>query len=78
MIFPSKPLATDKEPVESLYVELNLRNEKYLINCSYNPHKTMIKNHPATLSNIIDLHPSKYKKMLILRDFNVGIDEIFL
>ena len=38
----------------------------------------MIKNHPATLSNIIDLHPSKYKKMLILRDFNVGIDEIFL
>ena len=44
---PSKPLATDKEPVESLYVELNLRNEKYLINCSYTHHKTMMKNYLA-------------------------------
>ena len=72
---PSNLLATDKEHIESLYVELNLRNEKYLINCSYNPHKTMIKNHLATLSNFLDLHSSKYKKMLILGDFNVGIDE---
>ena len=38
---PSNLLATDKEPIESLYVEVNLRNEEYLINCSYNPHKTM-------------------------------------
>ena len=68
-------LATDKEPIESLYVKLNIRNEKYLINCSYNPHKTMIKNHLATLSNFLDLHSSKYKKMLILGDFNIGIDE---
>ena len=72
---PLNLLATDKEPIESLYVELNQRNEKYLINCSYNPHKTMIKNHVATLSNFLDLYSSKYKKMLILEDFNVGIDE---
>ena len=72
---PSNLLATNKEPIESLYVELNLQNEKYLINCSYNPHKTTIKNHLATLSNFLVLHSSKYKKMLILGDFNVGIDE---
>ena len=72
---PLNLLATDKEPIGSLYVELNQRNEKYLINCSYNPHKTMIKNHLATLSNFLDLYSSKYKKMLILEDFNVGIDE---
>ena len=35
----------------------------------------MIKNHLATLCNSSDLHSSKYKKMLILGDFNVGIDE---
>ena len=29
---PSYLVATEKEPVESFYVELNLRNEKYLIN----------------------------------------------
>ena len=71
----SNVLGTDKEPIESLYVELNLQNEKYLMKCSYNLHKTMIKNHLATLSNFLDLHSSKYKKMLILGDFNVGIDE---
>ena len=60
---PSNFLATDEEPIESLYVELNLWNEKYLINYSYNPHKTMIKNYLATLSNLLDLHSSKYSKM---------------
>ena len=67
--------ATDKEPTESLYVLFVCSLWKYLINCSYNPHKTMIKNHLATLSNFLDLHSSKYKKMLILGDFNVGTDE---
>ena len=72
---PSSLLVTDKEPIESLYVKQNLRNEKSLINCSYNPHKTMIKNHLATLSNFFVLHSSKYKKTLILGGFNVGMDE---
>ena len=72
---PSNLLATDKEPTESFYVELNLRNEKCLINCSYNPHKIMIKSHLATLSNFLDLRSSKYKKMLIFGDFNAGINE---
>ena len=72
---PSNILATDNEPIESFYVELNLWNEKYLINCSYNSPKTMIQNYLATLSNFLDLHFSKYKKMLILGDFNVGINE---
>ena len=71
---PSNLLTTDKEPIESLYVELNLRNENYLINYFYDPHKTIIKNHLTTLSNFLDLHSSKYKKMLILGDF-IGIDE---
>ena len=31
------------------YVELNLHNENYLINCSYNSQKTMISNTLATL-----------------------------
>ena len=32
---PSNILTTDKEPIESLYVELHLWNKKYLINCCY-------------------------------------------
>ena len=72
---PSNLLTTDKEPIESLYVELHLWNKKYLINCCYHLHKTMIKNHLATLSNFLDLHSSKYEKMLIFGDFNVRIGE---
>ena len=72
---PSNLLATDKEPIESCYGKQIIRNEKYFINLSCNPHKTMIKNHLATLGNFLDLHSLKYNKMLILRDFNLGIDE---
>ena len=68
---PSNLLVTDKEPIKSCYVELNLWNEKYLINYSYNSHKTMIKNHLASLSNFLDLYSSKYTEMLVLGDFNV-------
>ena len=40
---PSNLLAThEKNHIESFYVELNLRNEKWLINCSYKPNKLMI------------------------------------
>ena len=38
----------------------------------------MIKNHLATLSNFLELHSSKYKKIMILGDFNVGIDEVHM
>ena len=70
---PSNLLATDeKTHIGSLYVELNLHNEKWLINCSYNPNKTMICNHLHALSTYLDLHPTTYEKSLILGDFNVG------
>ena len=60
---PSNLLATDeKNHIESFYVELNLRNEKGLINCSYNPNKTMIWNHLDTLSTYLDLHSTTYEK----------------
>ena len=46
-----------------------------LINCSYNPHKSEIKKHLTALRHSLDLHSSKYDKILILGDFNVGIEE---
>ena len=73
---PSNLLATDeKNHIESFYVELNLRNKKWLINCSYNPNQTMICNHLDALSTYLDLHSTTYQKILILDDFNVGIEE---
>ena len=58
---PSNLLATDeKNHIESFYVELNLRKEKWLINCSYNPNKSMIGNHLDALSIYLDLHSRTY------------------
>lgn len=42
---PSNLLTVETKPIEGFSVELNLRNGKWLINCSYNPHKNMISNH---------------------------------
>ena len=57
------------------YLELNLRNEKYLINFSYNPQKTMISTHLVALEKFLNMHFSNYEKVLILGDFNVWVNE---
>ena len=41
---PSNLLTIEEKPMESFYVELNLRNSNWLVNCSYN-HKNRIGNH---------------------------------
>ena len=42
---PSNLLTIEEKPTESFYVELNLRNNKWVVNCSYNPHKSSIGTH---------------------------------
>ena len=71
---PSNLITVDISPIESFYVELNLRNNKWLINCSYNPHKSLIGNHLDAVSKTLDLHSSTYDKIILLRDFNTEID----
>ena len=52
-----------------------LRNVMWLINCSYNPHKNSIGNHLQALSDFLDSHSSKCKKVLILADFRIELDD---
>ena len=67
---PSNLLDTDeKNHIESFHIELNLRYEKGLINCSYNPSKSMVCNHLDTLSTYLDLHSTNHEKVLVLGDF---------
>ena len=56
---PSNLITVDISPIESFYVELNLWNNKWLINCSYNPHKSLIGNHLDAVSKTLDLHSIK-------------------
>ena len=52
-----------------------MRNDKWLLNCSYNPYKNNIGNHLKALSEFLDWHSSTYEKVLILGDFNVEVDD---
>ena len=62
-------------PIENFYVELDLSSNKWLINCSYNPHKSLIANDLDAVSKTLDLHSSTYDKIMLLGDFNTEIDE---
>ena len=70
---PSNLLKVESLPIEGFYVELKLRSENWLINCSYNPNT--IGNHLETLSDFLDFHSSSYNNIIILGDFNVGVEE---
>ena len=72
---PSNLITVDINPTESFYVELNLRNNRWFINCSCKPHKSLIGNHLDAVSETIDLHSSIYDKIILLGDFNSEIDE---
>ena len=72
---PVNLLASENAPLENLYIELNLRNTKSQLNCSYNPHKDMIEQHLAALGEYLDLCSSNYEKTLMLGDFNVSLKE---
>ena len=71
----SSLVEAEAKPIEGFYTELNLRNDKWLLNCSYNPHKNNIGTHLKALSNFLDSHFSTYEKILILGDFNVEVDD---
>ena len=59
------------DDTECFLVEINIRKRKWLIVCSYNPHRNTISEHLHSLSKRIDLHSSRYDNLLIIGDFNV-------
>ena len=61
--------------MQGFHIELNLSNGKWLLVCSYNPHKNNIGNHLIALSDFLNSHSSTYEKVLILGHFNVEADD---
>ena len=55
---------------EYFFVEINLRKKKWLLCCSYNPHKNSISTHIDFLRRELDLHSSNYENFIFLGDFN--------
>ena len=71
----SNLLIIETQPVEAMFVEINLHNKKWLINCSYNPHKSLIENHLQAVSKPLDIFSKTYDQIVLLGDFNVEIEE---
>ena len=72
---PSNLIKVESLPIEGFYVELKLRSENWLINCSYNPNRNAIGSHLEALSDFLDFHSSSFNSIIILGDFNVGVEE---
>ena len=55
---------------EYVFVEINLRNKKWLLCCSYNSHKNSISTHIDFLRRELALPSSSYEDFISLGDFN--------
>ena len=63
------------ESFEGFFVELNLWSKKWLLGCSYNPHKEKITFHPSNLSTALEKLCTDYENIILLGDFTVEVEE---
>ena len=59
---------------ERFFIEINLY-KKWLINCSYNPHKNNIVKHLDIITRSLDPISTQYEKIVLLGDFNACVDD---
>ena len=60
--------------IKAACVEISLRKRKWLIIASYNPKESLISNHTLLLRKMLDAY-SIYDIVILLSDFNVGVDD---
>ena len=63
---PCKIIKTDCDAdFEGIFVEINLRKKKWLLCCSYNPHKSNIANHLKKICKTLDKLNSTYDNLVL-------------
>ena len=53
-------------------MELNLQKKKWLLCCSYNPHRNTVESHLDPMSNNLALYSLIYENFIVIDDCNVG------
>ena len=76
--FRAKLIPVKKCRKEGLFLELNLRSKKWLISCSYNPHRTFISHHLNSIGKNLDLLSGNYENIFLMGDFNADMENINL
>ena len=64
-----------KDNLELFFVKVNIRKKKWLLGCSYNPHKSNISNHLHHLNKGLCVYLKSYNYILIMRDLNSEVSE---
>ena len=72
---PAKLLSHDFPSAESFFIDINLHKKKWLINCTYNPHKSNIGKHLDVISRSLDTFSTKYENIILLGDFNACVGD---
>ena len=66
---------TVNESFKGFFVELNLRSKKWLLGCSYNPHKEKKTSYLSNLSIALENLCTVYENIILRGDFNVEVEE---
>ena len=69
---------TPENPIEYLFVEINLRSRKWLLLCSYNPKTNLIADHLHCIGRGMDFYFSKYDNFAVLGDLNTDVSNSFI
>ena len=64
--------------MQSFIFETLLKSYKWLINCSYNLNKTYVATHLGEIYKALDTYNKKYENTLLMGDFNVELDAIYM
>ena len=75
---PAKLLSSYTLPniCECMFIEINLRNRKWLLGSFYNPSKSQISSQLSYLSKALDHYSQLYDNLLMRGDFNSEMSEV--
>ena len=73
---PCKLIPMKNCSVEGFFIELNLKSKKWLISCSYNPHRNFISHHLNSTN--LDLVSRNYENIFLMGDFNADMENVSL
>ena len=75
---PCKLIPMKNCTIEGFFLELNLRSKKWLISCSYNPHRTFISHHLNSTGKSLNLLSGNYENIFLMGNFNADMENINL
>ena len=74
----SKLIPMQRSPIEGFFIELNLRCKKWLLSCSYNPHRSLISENLSIIGKDLDFLSANFDQIFLMGNFNAKPHDHFL